>query len=181
VSDFPASQFLLPPTTILSTTGAMSSVGINEGGFRADIATNSAVFPAANRIFYVPVMVEVPVTVFQLGWGNGATVAGTVEVGIYSEKGPTRLVTSGAITMSGASVPQFTDITDTPLTPGVYYLAMLTSSATATFARSTLSLVLNRVSGVSQEAGSTLPTTPTFVVPANSFFPFICAALVATV
>jgi hypothetical protein len=177
--DFPVGLYA-PPGAVLTTTGMCGLAGLNDGGFRADIAGNVAAFPAANRVIYCPVMVEVPVTVYQLGWGNGA-LNGTAEAGIYTEGG-TRLVTTTATATSGASSPQFVNIADTALVPGIYYLAMVASTVTtATYARSSINVAYLRMCGVRQEASASLPSTATFATAASSYMPFICASLNATI
>lgn len=138
----------------------------------AAIATN-------NRIWYLPFVCNRRFTVTRLAWLNGGTVAGTVEVGIYSEAG-VQLVTSGAVSAAGTNSQQVVDITDTTLDPGVYYLAFVTSNATQqVFRWNAANLATNytavftslaagiaaKALGILVQATAALPATATFAAP----------------
>jgi hypothetical protein len=158
---------LASPTPIIHSTqtpvGRIADLG--------NTSVGTAAWPAANRAIYVPFVVEAPVTVVQVAWENGATLNGNVDVGIYDLAG-TRLVSLGSTAQAGASVAQAGDITDRPLNPGVYYMAMASSSATATFARVSPTIVGVRAGGVlQQDTAFALPTTATFAVATASFLP----------
>lgn len=132
-----------------------------------------------NRIWYIPFLVHRIVTITRIGLLNGGTVAGNVEVGIYNEAG-VQLVTSGAVAQSGTNAAQIYDITDTVLTPGLYYVAIVTSNATATLFRWNAAMLATNSTavftslaagsasaslGILVQATGTLPATATFAAP----------------
>lgn len=147
----------------LSTAGEGSPIGevMSNAG---QIFTAAAAWGTANTAVFSPVIIGVNTTVYQLAWINGATVAGNADVGIYDRNG-FRLVSSGSTAQSGVSAPQVVDITDTTLTPGLYYLAMVADDATATYNRAGTSSAspLCRASGMAMQASAfPLPSTATF-------------------
>ena len=164
--------------------GLISSASLQSGiGAAASVTqgftTLTTVWPTANLAFYVNFVLEVPVTVYQISWENGATISGNLDVGIYDDAG-TKLVAKGSTAHSGASVRQVADITDTALVPGYYHMAMAFDNNTATVRCSTLSLRCTRVSGVQQQASAfALPATATFAAHASNFTPWICLHLAA--
>jgi hypothetical protein len=133
----------------------------------------SSAWPAANRAILVPFRVPVPVTVYQMVMGSGATAAGNFDIGIYDRLG-NRLVSSGA-TAKSASVEQVLNITDTALLPGVYYMA-LAANGTNNYNGWTISGVTPymKAMGVRQASSAyTLPSTVTFETAASAYFPNI--------
>ena len=157
-----------------------------EQGMLTRSALAAAAWPAANRALYVPLIVETPMTIFQLAMYNGA-VAGEVDIGLYSYPGTgtaaTRLVSAGKTAMAGASQPQVFNVADTAITPGVYFLGFVCSTVTtATFFRSVPALAQLQLAGVQQQAlGETvLPATATFANPASQVLPAIMGIGVAT-
>lgn len=176
--DFPSVQTGSPFTEGIISAGGW---GANLGEvlvFLGNAQNATAIWPAALRALYCPVKVLFPLTVYKMAWLNGSVVAGNVDVGIYDVNG-TRLVSTGMVAMSGVSVIQVADITDTPLLPGNYFLAMNASSATATFERAAAPDVLTaRACGMQQQLITTPGTLPDPWVPANtvsSFVPLLVA------
>jgi hypothetical protein len=160
---------------ILSTAGDGSLLA-----YAALIAGNAfngtSIMPGLNTILYGQVLVPVPTTVYKLAWLNGATVAGNVDVAIVDESG-NRLVSTGSQAQAGVSLPQVVDVTDTVIPAGVLYLALATSSATATFQRGFVTSQLARVSGLRQETNFPIPATATFGTPTGSNVPLIAAVV----
>ena len=153
--------------SIISSIGNQSDVGMLDVGLRADA---SGAWPSANRALYVPFRIERPTTAYTMVTLNGTAENGTTYVGIYTSSF-TSLVTANAL-QSGTTAPQVFDITDTGLVPGLYYMALMSTSGTATFWRSTANLLYLRGQGMAQEAtGGSLPATATFAAPANSYLP----------
>jgi hypothetical protein len=180
--------------TIASTAGGASSAGsilqgvlgtYNEGSLVADFQTstgnafnNTTGTVGANTAFYTQVQVNTTITAYQMAWINGATLSGTVDVGIYSDAN-VRLVSSAPQTQAGVSTVQAFDIADTVLTPGTYFLALASSSATATFRNSNINANVLRACGVYQQAGLTSGTLPNPSVPAtmgSATLPVLCVA-----
>jgi hypothetical protein len=104
-------------------------------------APASAAFTAANKARYYPVLVPVICAVRRLWWANGATVSASynLDCGIYADAGyapGTLLVSTGSTAQGTASQVQFVDVTDTALSPGLYWIAIACSSTSATLFRS---------------------------------------------
>jgi hypothetical protein len=156
-----------------STYGPEALVGdaANEVGF----ASAGAVYPAANTAIFVPIMVAEQQIVYHLGV-EVTTQSGNLDLGIYDEAG-TRLVSAGSTAVAAAGV-QSIDITDTTLTPGIFYLAMNCDNTTAAFRRISMDTPLERVCGVQQQAvgALALPATATFATMAQTYIPAMFAA-----
>lgn len=164
---------------------ALSPATISSGLQEAMLIANSlmnagAVWPSANLAIYAPVMVDYPCTVYQMSI-DVVTQSGNVDVGIYDELG-NRLVSAGSTAVGAAGIQLF-NITDTPLTPGVYWLAMCCDNITASFMRSNVVQQLSRVCGCQQQAvgAVTLPNPATFAAMAQAYVPLITAHCQATV
>jgi hypothetical protein len=132
----PGYPLTIPPMVSVFTKGI--------GWMAEDVAATqpqSAVFEAANDAVYAALLLPAACVVRRLWWANGATVSASynVDVGIYaaSAYGPgARLVSTGSTAQGTASEVQFVNVTDTALAPGLYWLALACSSASATFFRS---------------------------------------------
>lgn len=103
-------------------------------------AAGSATYEAVNRAVYVPVAVPTVCVANRMWWVNGATVSGgnNVEAGIYRDAGykpGALLVVTGSVAQGNASEVQFADITDTTLSPGLWWLYFSCSATAATFFR----------------------------------------------
>jgi hypothetical protein len=103
----------------------------------------SSSWESANRGVWIPIYVPTVCVAKRMWWANGATVSGSynVEAGIYLDAGHkpgAKLITTGSVAQGTASEVQFSDITDTTLTPQLYWLYMSCSTTSATFARGTL-------------------------------------------
>lgn len=123
----------------------------------------AAPHPSANRAIYVPFHLTESMTVYKMAIGNGATVSGNLDLGVYSEAG-IKLVSSGSTPQAGTGTLQEVDITDTLLVPGRYYMAIALDNATGTylaFTDGTLSPY--KLFGMAQQATAfPLPATATF-------------------
>ncbi len=129
----------------------------------------SGTWPAAQRAIYYPLRIVAPGTIYQFFWLNGATAStDTVQLGLYAadgtDAGPsTRLINGTATTASGINVCQYDNITDYPIGPGVYWLAVLVSGTTTTLFRGNFAN-LGRGTGIYQQAS--LAALPNPAVPA---------------
>lgn len=182
MADWPTPIALRFNRAVLSTSdpdvcSVADIIYVSRGGFNGNGA-----WPTANRAFVVQMVVESPVTVTQMAVGNAATVAGNLSVGIYDQQF-SRLVTSGAVAMAGATAAQVFDITDTALNPGVYYFAMSSDSATATFNRAQINGNFGRCGGVGyMDTAHPIPTTFTLNAAApSSYIPLIVGLTNGTV
>lgn len=148
---------------------------------------SSAVWPAASRIYYVPFIVDVAVTVKQMLAFNGTAVAGNVDLGVYDSTGTSsgpgsKLVSTGATAAAGTSVVQAIDCADTALSAGLYWMAMLATSGTHTNFRSGANVNVLVMAKLKQEAGgASLPNTATPADAASSYLPLFGCALAAVV
>lgn len=165
MADWPA-----PATPMMPGMSTLDDPNSGAWFSRGNIGS-SAAWPASNTAVYTPYLLTETVVAQQIAFIVG-TSSGNIDVGIYSETG-TRLVSSGS-TACGASGVQAVDITDTTLTPGVYFVAMNCDNTTATFNRTAgITNAAMRFYGVQNEAvGSvTLPATATMANPTWSYVP----------
>ena len=156
-----------------------NSIGQKIVGQQTTFATGladgaSAVWPAANDALFIPFSLSEPVLVKRLGWTNGATVAGNVDCGIYDTAG-VRLLSTGTTAQSGTSAIQSVDVTDTQLGPGLFYMALASDSATATFNRYIASDVMFvKFTGMAKQATAfVLPATATLATVTANYIPTI--------
>lgn len=155
-------------------------VGIDLGAQSGGATPSSAAWPAANDALFVPLYLCQPVVVTRLYSVNGSTVSGNIDMGIYAEDGA-RIASIGSTAQSGSTALQFFNITDTPLAPGRYYLAVALDNTTGTLFRSNLTVVRNQTLGLAKMASAfALPATATFATVTSGFFPFV-GAEIATV
>lgn len=140
---------------------------------------NVAIWPTANLAKFVPVIVPVTVTVKKMVFWVG-TSSGNYDIGIYDEHA-NRLVSLGSTAMPAAGIV-VTDITDTTIGPGVYFLALVVSNTTATVGRiQPTSGRLTQACGVMQQATALpLPDPAVFATP-GAYTPFIHALAVTAV
>lgn len=133
--------------------------------------TTATAWTTANRAIFLPFSLETTVTAYQMAVVNGATLGGNLDVGIYDVLG-NRLVSKGSTAQTGTSVIQKLDITDTVLTPGVYFMAMATDSTTATYEGTGVVSGAGeqfRACGVQEQLSAfALPDPATFANPAST-------------
>jgi hypothetical protein len=97
-----------------------------EALFWSSVSTNS--WPAINKAIFIPFALEEPVTVYQMGYGSSSGSPGSLDMGIYSVADRSRIVSTGLFAPAATTSSKVQDIADTYLTPGYYYLAMVTSN-----------------------------------------------------
>lgn len=113
--------------------------------------------------YIVRIVLPTPTVVRRFHWSNGATAStNTVQVGIYNDD-LTSFLLGTATTSSGANALQFDDVTDTPISAGRYWMAVVVSGGTATLMRST-SVFSHGAAIYSMAAARPLPAT---LVPAQ--------------
>lgn len=170
-------------------TGVLSagSTSHSQAGFmsfaRASIFTqNATAWTTSGLGLYIPVMLEVPATIYKMSVVNGGTINGTIGVAIYDESF-NRLTSVAGATHTGASVVQTFDIADITVMPGVYYLMACMASTTATVVGAALTTLAGRTCGVLEQTGIT-DTPPNPGVPVaytRAFVPNIFAHFKTTV
>jgi hypothetical protein len=171
VADWP--QVGLPAPVTISPF-SLNALGV-------DIAAAGMAAPASAALGTInlgrgyPFWVPEPILVVKLWAYNGATANGNTDVGVYSVDGRL-LVSNGAAAQSGTSQLQEFNITDTVLGRGWFYMALSTSSATATFftigASNATYLQLLKAAGCWQATSAhALPATITFAALAAALLP----------
>lgn len=118
------------PHIVSTTDAANSPVGslLQESG---TTATTSTSWPGAKVVVYLPIVIRTQFTVRTIGWQNGTTPSGNIEVGVYDESG-TRKGTSGSTAAGTTAAIQLTTPSAFTLAPGRYYLAMTCDATTYT-------------------------------------------------
>lgn len=122
-------------------------------------------WPANDLAVYTPVSIPTPFTIARFMIANGGNTTGNVDIGIYSIGG-TRLLSTGSTARASGSAVQYIDVTNTVFQPGHYYLALVGSSTTGTYMRSTFSSATRaRLFGMLEEqlGATTLPSSMTAV------------------
>lgn len=162
---------------VVISTGGLEGIGTQlfqtGGGLNAGVQT----WPAANRALYIPVIVPTTVTVVKMFMLNGATINGNFDVGIYDDQ-KNLIVSKGSTAHASANVIQAFDITDTTLSPGVYYFGIASDSATATIQAFTNAIPLCQASGVlSQATAFPLPSPAVWVAAQDAYVPIVRATL----
>lgn len=178
MGDFPnltsgqGSRGVLSPAGATPLGNMMSMAGL---GFSITTSTWTQ-----NRAVYMPVLVEEQVTVTDMAI-YVVTQNGNVDTGIYDFSG-NLLVRNGGVACAAAGV-QVVSITDTPLSPGWYYIAFSSDSASvAVFRSSTIAAANARVCGVREQASAyPLPTpSATFAAYATAVMPLVIGSYSAT-
>jgi hypothetical protein len=124
----------------------------------------------ANKILYIPVLLEQSMQITEVWWQNGTTVSGNVDCGVYTDNG-IRLGNAGTTVQAGISAVQ--SVSTSFLAPrGVLYMALAVSSGTATF------YALADVGHpdwigfmLEQSAAPPLPTSAIFATAAGGYLP----------
>lgn len=161
----------ITPWSNESIGGALSVLG--NQGLGGPASTSN---PTGSFCIYVPFYSVAPFPVKGVFWHNGATVAGNVDVGIYSAD-RRRLFSCGPQLQSGTNVLQFTQIPTYELGTGLFFMGICLSNVTGTmFAASFIAgnsgTGLQYMAGVYQQGSNTsLPTTGTFSAPFADYIP----------
>lgn len=158
--------------------GGVSPASLNSlGPGFADSGVTSYAWPAANRALFVPFRLSHPETVFKLACGAGALTAGNFDIGVYSPSGA-RLVSTGSTPKSAASTKLIVDVADTPLGPGMYYLAMSVDTASAAYVGYADPTAFEmRMFGVRQMSSIIpAPLAEAFPLPAQAVFESVSSA-----
>lgn len=140
-------------------------------------AASSQTWPTANKAFYVPVYLTIPIVVGRLWVLNGATAGNSWDVGIYTNAGG-RIVSTGSTLQAGTSVIQSVAIAATALEKGNYYLAMSMNGTTGTVFRTNPAAGLVRAMGcLVQTNAFALPATATAAVADAAHIPIFGLAV----
>ncbi len=164
--DFPGA-LLHKPVLSSGSAEAVSNISL-----AASTGVTSAAWPVANLGIFVPFTLRSPYLVRRLWWVNGASVAGTTDMGVYTQGGA-RLVSAGPQTQAGTSQVQTFTPTAVLLDPGSYYMALSASSTSATYLRwVALTARLLQMWGVAQQGSvATLPDPFTLAAIGSTYLP----------
>lgn len=133
---------------------------------RQGAAVNANGALSQNSAYFLPFTIPIQATYNNIFVFNGSTINGNIDVGIYDFNGAL-VVKSGSVAHAGASAIQDVPITPTLLTPGGYFMALATDSATATFNRWNLSLASGAILGANFTSNASFPL-PVTMVPAQT-------------
>jgi hypothetical protein len=84
---------------------------------------NATIVASANQVRAFQFVLPFAITVGKVTWWVSTSAGDTVDFGIYSADGTTKLVSSGPTVTVGTSATQTASITGVALLPGVYYFA----------------------------------------------------------
>lgn len=136
----------------------------------------SATYPAANLAIYVPFFLPWDYICGGMGFGNGSSVAGNADVGIYAASGE-RLASTAPVARAGASSMQYVNFaSQILLPPGAYYMGFSASSGAANTGWLNTSVVSasGKPMGLLQQASAhPLPATMTPAAWASTGFPLL--------
>jgi hypothetical protein len=165
---------------IVYNSYALGCLGVTVAGLHFTGLTAVA-WNTSNEAYFIPIRLSEAVTFQRVGWVNGATLGGNVDVGFYGLDG-TRLASLGATAQVGASALQVVNFGPATVGPGSFYLAMACDLNTATFfegASGTGIATLSDVRGMA--AAFPLPAVANIVAaPAVYRCPFILASDLST-
>lgn len=164
------------PDMVLIHCLSYQACGNEIGGVAGTAVWASNTYPSASRILAFPFALAESYLVRKVWWYNGTTATtDSADVGVFTEDGATKLVSSGSTAIATANVLQEVDVTDTLLTPGRYWCAYIQGGVTAT--PFCIVLAANagvaRAIGVAEQSGSgsTLGSTFTPAALSSTTFP----------
>ncbi len=133
----------------------------------------AAVWPTANRAFYVPVIFPYPCTLTSVSFiaGNGT---GNYDLGLYDGYSKAKLASTGSTAMTAAGTKTLTFSSPIRSDAGrLYYAAVTLSSTSGTAIRVNTAIVLLIAAGFAQESSLPLNATMTPVTIASAYTPFV--------
>ena len=111
---------------------AASKSSLTRYGFPSSGGSSGTI--TANSLYMATLQIEAPVTLTGVIFGNAGTANGNVNVGLYNQLGTTLLASSGSVAQTGTWQPQVVPFSaPVALTQGIYIIAIIPSSSTATF------------------------------------------------
>lgn len=139
------------------------SLDVASHGPYRNVAMGAAfAWPTSNLAIYVPVVVESRIVIRKMWYSNWTTAVGNYDIGLYDAAG-TRLLSRGSTAKISSSNQVIWDCTDTTVGPGLYYLALVMSSASDQVLGATPSAPIATACGLLTEASALpLPATATF-------------------
>ena len=120
-------QGLLGGRKVLNPTSLLGCVGLTTGNY----GVTSTAWTLANVAIFQPTYLETDAWCRQLYVGNGATVSGNIDVGLYTMDG-VKITSAGSTAQAGTSALQIFNVADIYLAAGWYYLAVALDNTTGT-------------------------------------------------
>lgn len=121
--ELPGAADIITPVDAEFGSSGLLRVGRATGGI--------STWPTTKKPIGVPFYLNVPRTVYKLGWRNGSgTMTDSFDLGVY-DAAWNRKVAGGGTARSGASAWQWVDTADTLLIPGKYWLVAANLGVTA--------------------------------------------------
>lgn len=120
-------------------SGIRTSLFVCSGGKEtlgtANNSTPASATGTTDTAWIIRIQLPTPTVVRRFFWANGATAStNTVQVGIYNDDLSSFLLGT-ATTASGASALQFDNVTDTAISAGRYWMALVANGTTTTLIR----------------------------------------------
>lgn len=168
MTDWPTARIFSSPGWI---SGMSSLIGMNTS------APASAAWPTTNKAFFLPFRVATPTIACKMAFGCGVTAGSSVDLGIYDPQGNRIVSTGGQARVASSEV--ITDITDTYLPTGLYYMAAACNGTANVIAwvpsgSSPVPLQKARIMGVMEMATAyVLPDPVTFAAISAAFVPAV--------
>jgi hypothetical protein len=164
-------QGVTPPLVIADLS--VSSQGTRFASHAQAVIFSGTMPGGANNYSRNRILIPARTTISGVGFVNGATINGSVRVGLHDETGTELLAQkSSNVAQAGADTVQEVAF-DSAITvdPGLYYTGVISSSATATFYKAYSAELANHGgSGVMVVPASiTLPTAPGIEVLTHTF------------
>lgn len=173
---FYSPAFLNRPAEVTVTAWSYQSLGESLVAVQATSPTSQN-YIAANVVIYIPFWVPTPATAMKMVMPTGSAAAGNVDLGIYGTDG-TLLVSTGTTALTVVTNTQEFNITDTTLTRGLYYMAIVsdTSGVTQKVIASLPAAGILQSFGLLEQASVTLPlatnaSPATFAKYTRAFIP----------
>jgi hypothetical protein len=152
--------------------------GITQGRILAFPVAAGQNATTANKARYLSIYLPMPVVVDRLFVLNGGTATGNVDIGIYEMESNVRLISTGAVAMSGTNTVQIISITPVLLKAGKYWLGISHSSGSGTFFALSIGATSTEVLVLKEELSAhPLPSTATPVIQSGDFFYPICGMI----
>lgn len=175
---WPQEQSPFPRRHIITTFYAGDlPVNINDATL-----TQTTNWGTANRAVFMPIIVREPAAVQKVGWSNGNSLSGNIDVGVYTPKGG-RIFSTGSTAMAGTNQWQFVDVTDFLLSPGDYYLAVSLDTSASRIAHlgvngSTTNTYYAEIAGAAmQDSSFPLPDLATLTTILTTRWPLLALSL----
>jgi hypothetical protein len=135
----------------------------------------AAAWPAANRAYYMPIVLPKPYIVRAVALGLGTVSATNFDVGVYNFFTLNKVFSLGSTARSGSSAAQVVTLSSPViLLPGRYYIAMA-ADATGQYWRSSLAASTQDLYGIKlQSSAFPLPATATPATQSDAYHPIVC-------